>query len=224
MNPKVVLVSLAALLSACSNSPRPEAVSADTIKPTISLSTIAEVQQKGILRLEAQAQDNNAIRQVEFFLDGRSVQVDQTAPYQADVALDAGQNGPHQLKAVATDMAGNQSSAEQTFTVNISQSPVSGDTEAPTIQLILPPSTITQAGNYHIGATATDNVGVTVLQLQIQTPLGSETVDLLSESGNVYTLPVVSNIFNGTYGYTVTAKDAAGNTSFKIGSITVQLP
>jgi chitinase len=84
----------------------------DTVPPAVKLILPYEPTIIGPLTIRAEAKDNKKIKQVEFFVNAKSIGVDTTAPYSiiwdGKTALKDEWLG---LKAVATDTAGNQSEA-----------------------------------------------------------------------------------------------------------------
>jgi Glucodextranase, domain B/Bacterial Ig-like domain/Bacterial Ig domain/Bacterial Ig-like domain (group 2) len=94
-------------------------IAADTVPPTVSISSAATVLQGQALAVSIQAADNVGVAQVNLFLDGGNAPVftGYIAPYQASLDTTQLSNGAHQLVAVATDGAGNVAQATQAFLV-----------------------------------------------------------------------------------------------------------
>ncbi len=67
------------------------------------------------------------VTQVEFFVDGTSVGVDNTAPYTATYTATG---GSHTIRAVATDTQNDEGSDQLSITVNIPQGPYNGNPHA----------------------------------------------------------------------------------------------
>ena len=95
-------------------------VTVDNTAPVVSiteppnLSTVS-----GIIVVSATASDNGALTGVQFMLDDAPLDAaDTTSPYGIAWDTTGVVNGPHTLKAVATDAAGNQTTA-QTITVDV---------------------------------------------------------------------------------------------------------
>ena len=95
-------------------------VTVDNTAPVVSiteppnLSTVS-----GIIVVSATASDNGALTGVQFMLDDAPLDAaDTTSPYGIAWDTTGVANGSHTLKAVATDAAGNQTTA-QTITVDV---------------------------------------------------------------------------------------------------------
>lgn len=119
------------------------------------------------------------------------------------------QGGLNVITVTASDNAGNTASASLTVTFN------AGDTTAPVVQITLPttaPEFSTGANRVMLSGTAADNVGVTRVSWANNRGGSGTAVGLRSWSVNVSLKP-------GANVYTVTARDAAGNTSTDIVTI-----
>lgn len=93
----------------------------DTTFPTISItSPTGGTTVSGNVTITADANDNIAVSQVQFKVDGVNLgNVDASFPYSAPWDTTAGSNGSHDLTAVATDTAGNSTtSSPVNVTVN----------------------------------------------------------------------------------------------------------
>lgn len=91
-----------------------------------------------------------------------------------------------------------------------------GDPTAPTVTLSASATSITAAGPLTLTATASDNVGVTRVEL-----LENGTV---VGTSNSYTRQFTGNAQNGTYTYVFRAYDAAGNVGTQQVVVTVSIP
>jgi hypothetical protein len=91
---------------------------ADTIPPSITLSsnTPGPILSAQVLHLTADAQDNDAIRTVEFYENDILIGVDEQAPFTQDVAFSSLHNGSRNYVARAIDFAGNEN---KTVALNI---------------------------------------------------------------------------------------------------------
>jgi glucose/arabinose dehydrogenase/chitodextrinase len=83
---------------AADSSPPTAAMTAPALGSTVSGKSVT---------VSATANDNVAVAQVDFLLDGVSIGVDTTAPYSIQWDTTTTSNGPHALSARATDTAGN---------------------------------------------------------------------------------------------------------------------
>jgi hypothetical protein len=61
--------------------------------------------------LNVEAEDAGGIERVEFYMDGQLLTVKRTSPYQLQYTLKEAA-GPHLIRAVARDTAGNEGEAE----------------------------------------------------------------------------------------------------------------
>lgn len=141
---------------------------------------------------------------VQFKLDGVDLGAEDTAaPYAISWGTTGASNGSHTLTAVARDALGlRYVSAPVTVTVF-------NDTAPPVVSITSPASGATVAGTITVSADASDNVGVTGVQLLVDgAALGAEdTAAPYSVSWNTATTS------NGSHTLTVRARDAAGNVS-----------
>jgi hypothetical protein len=167
-------------------------ISADTVPPTVSISSATTVLQGQALAVTIQAADNVGVAQVNLFLDGGAAPVftGYIAPYQ--VSLDTTQfgNGTHQLLAVATDGAGNVAQANQSFLVRSIAS------------IALSPATITLNGtgsaqSLTVTATLTD-ASTTPISSGVAFSSSNTTVAVVDSSG------VVTSVTPGTATITAT--------------------
>jgi Domain of unknown function (DUF4082)/Bacterial Ig domain/Fibronectin type III domain/Lysyl oxidase len=85
----------------------------DTQPPTVSITNpVAGTIVSGTRQLSASASDNVAVREVQFYLDGKPLGVPVTAsPYAVSWDTTTATNGSHTLTAIATDTSGNAGNA-----------------------------------------------------------------------------------------------------------------
>lgn len=126
--------------------------------------------------------------------------------------------GPHTVTVTASDAANNSSTASATVTVNIA----AADTQAPVVTIApdVLPSLSNSATTVPLGATVTDNVGVTSASYTINgvtTPFNFPVGTSLGLNADID----VSGLADGTYQVDVTASDAANNSSTASASITL---
>jgi uncharacterized repeat protein (TIGR01451 family) len=95
------------------------AISADVTPPTVAISAATTVLGGQILPVSVSATDDTRVARVDLFLDSGAVPVYTgfIAPYQASLDTTSLANGPHQLRALATDGAGNVAQAASGFSV-----------------------------------------------------------------------------------------------------------
>ncbi len=195
-------------------------IGGDTTPPTVSLaSSASNVTTAQTITLTATASDSVGVTRVEFYDGTTLLGSDTTSPYTLGVALTSASNGTRSYSARAYDAAGNvgTSTPPVSVVVNIQGG---GDTVRPTVSLASSASNVTTAQTITLTGTASDNVGVTRVELYDGATL------LVSDTTSPYTLGVVlTSANNGTHSYSARAYDAAGNvgTSSAVG-VSVNIP
>ena len=180
---------------------------ADTTSPSVSLSAPASgATVSGTVTMSATASDNVGVASVQFTLDGTNLgPADTTSPFSISWNTGATANGPHTLRAVARDAAGNTTtSTARTVTVSNSVT----DTTQPTVSIAAPSAGSTVTGTTTITASASDNVGVAGVQFKL------DGVDFGTEDTSAPYQVVwnTTTFVNGTHSLTAVARDGAGNT------------
>jgi len=180
----------------------------DRTPPTVAVAspgTGATVQE--LVAVDVQANDDFGVTSVDFLVDGSLVatdtQEDPAAPYVYRFAWDSTKvpDGSHRLIAKAKDAAGNVGTAKE-VAVTVANSK---DTAPPVITSLSPASDATVSGSASLSATASDNVAVT--SLTISTSNGFQCTSAASSASCTWNL---SNVSEGYYTVTATARDAAG--------------
>jgi hypothetical protein len=175
---------------------------ADTVPPTASIVSPANgAVVSGSVTVTAQATDERGVAGVQFQVDGVSLgPEDTTAPYSATWNSASAAPGPHVLRAVARDAAGNIATAQVTVTVV--------DGTAPSVTVTSPAGGSQVSGAVTIQASASDNVGVGGVTFYWNgAALGPEVTVA------PYRVTVQTNAsYNGTVALTATARDTSGNT------------
>jgi chitodextrinase len=174
---------------------------ADTTVPTTSITSPANnaTVSGTTAAVTASASDNLSVTKVELYVDGSLAGTDTSSPYSFSLDTTALANGTHALTTKAYDAANNIGTSAS---VNVT---VFNDTTAPTV-----PTGLTSISTGMTSATvswtaSTDNVGVTGYHVFRN---GTQIATTASSSYND------SGLTSGvTYSYTVSAYDAAGNTS-----------
>ena len=179
----------------------------DTTPPAVSLTAPADAAtvSGNAVTVSATASDNVGVTSVQFKLDGVNLGAADTAsPYSMVWNTTTAANGSHSLTAVASDAAGNTTTAT-TVTVT-----VNNDTTPPTVSMTAPADAATVSGTtVTVSATAADAVAVTGVQFKLDgANLGAE-VTTAPYSVVWDTTPIV----NGSHALTAVARDAAGNTA-----------
>ena len=86
--------------------------------PTVSLTNPTDGSTvSGTVNVTADASDDNGVTQVQFFVDGASLFVDDTAPYAASWDTTGYSEGNHTVSAAATDTAGQTATSSVSVTV-----------------------------------------------------------------------------------------------------------
>ncbi len=179
------------------------AVTVDNLGPTVSITSPANAATvSGTTSISATASDNTAVTKVEFLVDGVFKGQDTSSPYSFSWDTTTYSNGSHTLTANAYDAAGNITTSAQ---INVTVNNIVADTQKPTVPTNLT-ATAVNSSQINLSWTAsTDNVGVVgyniirngvVIATSTTTSFGDGTLSP-----------------NTTYTYTISAFDAAGNTS-----------
>jgi hypothetical protein len=197
---------------------------ADTTPPTVSIASPTPGSTvKGLVAVQANAADNQAIQKVEFYLDGNLKATDTTAPYclagDNGTSCDAWDStsvndGSHSLLAKAYDASNNTSSSNATVTVSNGSTTL--DTTPPSAYISTPAAGAKVKGKINILAGATDNTGVVWVEISVD--------NVVQASGATNSLSFVwsansKSVSSGNHTISVLAKDLAGN----IGTKSIQV-
>ena len=161
----------------------------------------------------------SGIAKVELWVDGVLNSTDTSSPYAFSWDSTTVANGTHTLVAKAFDLANNQaSSATVTVTTNNTVVTPPADTVAPVVSITSPVSTGTKSGTISVVTSATDNVGVTKVELYVDGVLKTSTTTA------PYTFSWdTTTVTDGSHTLTAKAYDAAGNVGTSAGvTVTVQ--
>jgi len=189
-------------------------VTVDNLVPSVSITTpTSGASVSGTVNIAAAASDNITVTNVEFLVDGVVKGSDTTSPYNYSWNTTVYPNGSHTLTANAYDAAGNISTS---ISVNVNVNNTVPDTQAPTVPANLIATAVSATQVNLSWNPSTGNVGVVGYKIfrnsiQINT----------SATTNFGDATVVANT---TYTYTVSAYDAAGNTSAASNPATVTTP
>lgn len=180
----------------------------DTTAPSTSITSPANGQTvSGTVSVSASASDNVGVTRVELWKDGVLFATDTTTPYTFswNTALDM--NKSHTLQTKAYDAAGNVG-ISAVVTVTVSNS-IIADTTAPTVAITNPAnnSVLPSRGNASVNATASDNVGVTEIDILLDGVLRASCLNATSCSYSIN----VKKISSGSHTITANAYDAAKN-------------
>src|SRR5207253_75636 len=135
----------------------------DLTAPTVAMTApAAGATVGGTVTVSASATDNVGVVGVQFKLDGANLGAEMTAaPYAITWDTKAAANGTHTLTALARDAA-----AIPTSSAAVSVT-VFNDLTAPTVAMTAPAAGATVGGTVTVSASATDNVGVAVVQFLV---------------------------------------------------------
>ncbi|MBI3927852.1 MAG: hypothetical protein HY319_20090 [Armatimonadetes bacterium] len=179
--------------------------------PTVAL--ISPVQDQtvfGVVTLQAKADDDIGVTQVEFFVDGVLLGSDLAAPYQQNWNTATVPNGAHRVEAVARDTVGQSKS--HAVTVQVSN----GLDNPPNVSLTTPTQDQVVSGTIPLEATATDDVGVTQVDFRVEgNLLGSDALPPYQLTWDTTT------VGDGVRQVEAVAHDTAGHTNSH--SITVNV-
>lgn len=131
--------------------PFPPVVSVTKPAPSEQLSGSA-------VTIAATAVDDRRVDSVEFFVDGNSIGTDTSDPFSVTWNSTGIANGTHSFTARATDDAGNQ-------TTSAAVSATVGNSSPPTTTITSPASGATVTGTVSVTANASDDLGVTKVEL-----------------------------------------------------------
>jgi hypothetical protein len=126
----------------------------------------------GSISIEAAATDDVGVAQVEFFLDGQTLGVDTSSAYQKAWGTAGAANGPHVLRAVATDSDG----LKGQHTIQLRVDNTSGATcdNLPSVSLTQPARKYLSGATVAVAANASDDVGVVKVQFFVDNGLIAE--------------------------------------------------
>lgn len=180
---------------------------ADTIPPQISITApLNGATVSGVISVAASSSDNVSVSSVEFYVDSILRATDTSSPYTHSLTTTGLSNASHTVFVRARDGAGNMSqSANLSFRVNnVTSSPA--DTTPPTISLTSPVASSTVSGTVMLAASASDNVGVSIVEFFVDGILKfSDSISAYSYTWDT------TGIANGIHTLFAKARDAAGN-------------
>jgi Bacterial Ig domain len=181
----------------------------DTTPPTVSMSAPANgATVNGTISVTANASDNVGVASVQFQLDGANLgSLDTASPYSVSWNTTTSSNGSHTLRAIAKDAAGN-STTSAAVTVTVSNSGT--DTTPPSVPTGLTAGAASSSEIDLSWNASTDNVGVTGYNVfRGGAKIGTSTTSSYADAGLTAST---------SFSYTVSAFDAAGNTSAQSAS------
>jgi hypothetical protein len=174
----------------------------DTTAPSVSISSPTSGNVSGTTSVTVSASDSSGISKVELFVDGSLYGTDTSSPYSFSWNTASSTNGSHAIYAKAYDSYGN---VAQSGSITVTVSNATVDSTAPTTSISSPTSG-TISGTSTVTASASDNVGVSSVELLIDGALfGTDTTSPYTFSWNT------TSATNGTHSLYTKAYDAAGN-------------
>jgi thermitase len=190
-------INAAAAVAAAAN----YSVTTDTQAPTVSISSPTGGTVSSTVTVNIAASDNVGIARVDLYDGATLIASSGTAPYNINWDTKTAANGATMLTAYAYDKAGNKGSSAS---VNVTVSNVV-DSTAPKVS-ILSPTKGTVTGPVTVSVSASDNVGVTQVDLYVGSALiGSRNTTPYSFVWDT------RSVANGTQTLTAYASDKAGN-------------
>jgi hypothetical protein len=185
----------------------------DTQAPTASITSPTNGQQvTAVTTVQVSATDNIGVSRVELYLDNALLGTDTSAPYSFNWNTDASSEGAHTLQAKAYDSS-NNAGTSAAITVNVKH-----DVTPPAVSITSPANGATVNGTVAVQVSATDNVGVTQVELYRDGVLiGTKTSAPYSFNWDT------STVANGAHSLTSKAYDAGGNNATSAAvNVTVQ--
>jgi len=162
----------------------------------------------GVVTVSVNASDNVGVTKVEFYVNGLLKGTDTASPYAFSWDTTSLAAGTYTLMAKAYDAAGNVN--QSSSTVNVVK-----DTIAPAVTMTSPANNATLSGTVTVSSSASDNVGVTLVEFY------SNGVLLYASNVAPYNYNWdTTKVANGNYSLYSIAKDNAGNTK-QSSSVTV---
>jgi hypothetical protein len=188
--------------------------STDTTPPTDSiLSPSSGTTVAATVSVAVSASDNVGVTKVELYIDGALKGTSSTAPFTFNWDTTSVADGGHTLSSKAYDAANNAGASTQ-VAVQVSNA---ADTTPPAVAISAPLAGATVSGVTTVSASASDNVGVTKVELYVDGVLkATDTASPYSFSWDT------TGAANGTHSLTARAYDAASNaTTSAAVSVTV---
>jgi subtilisin family serine protease len=183
---------------------------ADTTPPSAAISSpVSGATVSGTVAIQGTATDNVGVTSIALEVDGVTVAAAASSPFSFSWNSATQVNGSHTFTVKVYDAANNSGSASATINVsNVS------DTAQPSVVIANPLSGAAVFGTVLVQATATDNVGVTKVELSVDgAAVSSTTYSTYTFSWNSTTQT------NGSHTITVKAFDAANN----VGSAAINI-
>jgi peptidyl-Asp metalloendopeptidase len=209
----------------------PTAPQLDTTAPTVRINSPADgAQISGVVSISAGATDDVGVTGLKLYRDGELIGVSSTGSVSTNWNTRKAANGLYTIRAEATDAQGNLGTASIQVRIGTASEPAptdptepatptdpgAQDTIAPVVNIANPQDGDLVSGVVSIRANATDNVGVTAMQLLID---GNQVAT--SSSGSLSSSWNTRKATRGTHVISIKATDAAGNAATASVTVTV---
>lgn len=190
-------VNVAQAVSMASGSP-----SVDAVPPVVSFTNPADGNiVSGMASIAVSVSDNTGVSSVTLSIDGAAAATDTSSPYTFAWNTGSAFNGTHTLSARAVDLSGNSS----VVSISVVVSNVL-DVTAPAIRITSPADGAKATSNVSVKVNATDNVGVTRVELYVDGILqGTSTSAPFTTKWNT------AKVTKGPHTLLCKAYDSAGN-------------
>jgi len=173
---------------------------AEQVQPTVGItSPLNAANVSGTVTVSVSASDNIGVTKVEFYVNGVLKATDTATPYTYSWNTSTLAAGAYTLSVKAYDAAGNVGQASSTVNVVT-------DTTPPTVAVTSPGNNAILSGTVTISSSASDNVGVALVEFYSN--------GVLLSASNVAPYSYVwdtTKVANGNYSLYTIAKDNAGN-------------
>jgi chitinase len=173
----------------------------ESVPPVVSLSSPANnTAVGGTVSITASASDNVGVTKVEFYVNGLLRATDSASPYAYSWITSSLAIGTYTLTAKAYDAAGNVGVSNSVVVTAIN------DTTAPVVSLTSPAKNSSVSGTIAVSASASDNVGVSMVEFYRNGAL------LLASNVDPYEFYWdTTSVVNGSCTLMAIARDSAGN-------------
>jgi thermitase len=183
------------------------ATATDTQAPTVSITSPGSTV-KGLVTVNVAATDNLSVSRVELYAGGTLVATDTTGPYSFSWDTTSRADGAVSLVAKAYDSSGNVGSSTINVTV-ANTTAVVADVTPPAVAISNPVNGATVSGNVNIAVSASDNAGLSSVNLYVDGVLKATGNSSISYSWNT------RKVAKGSHSVQAVARDRAGNTTTK---------
>ncbi|MCL4404096.1 Ig-like domain-containing protein [Patescibacteria group bacterium] len=190
----------------------------DTTPPVVTFVTPTNGETvSSTITITASSTDNQAVRNVQFQLDGTNLGSAVTSTndlYSVSWNSSSTTDGAHTLTAVSTDTSGNQAST--TISISVHNQP---DTTPPVVTFVSPAPSSTVSGIATLTVSSTDNISVANVQFQVD---GTDFGSAVTSTNDIYSVPWGTlSESNGAHTLTAVSTDTSGNQASTTETVTV---